>query len=407
MGKNPSLCFWGLCLIGCASQPVVNFQSQIQQGDLLGAQNSLDSLYDNQKSRVLHNLYEASLRQLNGDLVGSNSIFEETKLLADELALLSISETVGASTVGESLRSYGGSEFERLMIYCHKFINYMALGLFNEARIEMEQAELKLREWKTDLSVFPFLSVFSALAYEALGDADNALVAYRRALQAYEDDGGAAQIVRQSYLNVLARNNRLAELRDQERKFNMKAQDVKDKKASLVVVLTAGMVTSRYAHGIDFWDEDSSQRVFILLPTYPPSWTAVPPPIVSLNQGEQRSQLVINAETEMRSALVKAMPGYVARAISRSIVREQLRQRAEKENVLLGALFSIANVVTEAATADTRSWDILPQGFFLARIEQPAGMLRMKTDLVGTAFGPLEQDLELEPGFNFVLFLGR
>ena len=207
---------------GCAIHPIYQFQAQIQAGDLHGAEETLKDLYTRQKSAVLHNLYQASLQQLQGDFAASNSILEQTKPVADQLALLSISETAAASTIGESLQSYSGSQFERLMIYCHKFVNYMALGLYNEARIESSQAELKLREWRRSLTDFPFIPFLSALAYEGLGEADNALVSYRRAMEAY--DGKAPQVVKQSYLNLLAKDNRRAELRDKEQLFSMKAE---------------------------------------------------------------------------------------------------------------------------------------------------------------------------------------
>lgn len=395
-----------LLLAGCAAQPTLSFQNQIQQGDLAGAQKTLESLYTNQKSRVLHNFYQASLHQLNGDFAKSNSILEQTKPLAEELALLSITETVGASTVGESLQSYSGSQFERLMIYCHKFLNYMALGLFNEARIESQQAESKLREWQRDPKDFPFLPFLSALAYEGLGDADNALVAYRRTLEAY--GANAPQVIKQSYLNVLARHNRQTELRDRENQFGMKAQYAKERPASLVILLTDGMVNSREVIIVDHWDANSNADFTIALPTYPPSQAIIAAPSLSINEMELRSQILINMEDEMRAALARQMSGYVARAVSRAIVRSQLRQQTQQENApTLGFLLAIAGTITEIATADTRSWDILPQALFAERIELPNGNHTMTTYITGTGFSPYNQEFQLEPGFNFVLVQGR
>jgi len=390
-----------LLISGCASQPY-RFQEQVQAGDLSGAEQTLEDLYTSKKNIVLHNLYDATLQQLKGDFESSNRILEETKPLADELALISISETTAASTISESLQSFSGSQFERLMIYCLKFLNYMAQGDYNSARIETEQAELKLREWGRSLTDFPFIPFLNALAYEAQGLTDNALVSYRRSLEAYE--GYAPRLVKQSYLNLLAKDGRANELLSQENALNMKAQYSPQKPASLLVFITDGTVSARVAGIINHRLDNRVDIYSIAVPFYPDSYQPVPPPQLYWNQSSATSQIVINTESEMRDALDKQMPGFIARGVARAITREQVRQRSNDE---WSFLFEIAGTITELATADTRSWDILPQAIFVARVELPPTEISFQTSVSGIATTSLFHQADLQPGLNFFLIQAR
>ncbi len=389
-----------LLISGCATS--YQFQDQVRAGDLSGAEKTLEDLYTSRKNAVLHNLYDATLQQLKGDFESSNRILEETKPLADQLALISISETTGASTVSESLQSFSGSQFERLMIYCLKFLNYMAQGDYNSARIETEQAELKLREWERSLTDFPFIPFLNALAYEAQGSLDNALVSYRRSLEAYE--GHAPQLVKQSYLNLLARDRRVNELVNQENSLNMKAQYSPQKPASLLVFITDGMVSAREAaiinHRLDYRVDIYS----IAVPSYRRSYQPVAPPQLYWNQSSATSQILINTESEMRDALDKQMPGFIARGVARAITREQVRQVSDED---WSFLFQIAGTITELATADTRSWDVLPQAIFVARVELPPTEISFQTSVSGIAMTPLSHQADLEPGLNFFFIQAR
>ena len=106
----------------------------------------------------------------------------------------------------------------------------------------------------------------------------------------------------------------------------------------------------------------------------------------------------------MRKSLQRQMPGYVARALARAVTRSQVQQQASDN---WAAILDIVGTITEVATADTRSWDVQPQGIFVVRAELPSGDNAFQAQVTGTPFTPLWQQTTLEPGFNFAFIQAR
>jgi hypothetical protein len=88
------------------------------------------------KDKLLYLLDRAMLQRLNGLYVESNASFEEAKELIESLQGTSLLEEAGTLTLSDSARSYEGEDFEQVSIHIYEALNYMALGLWDEARVE-------------------------------------------------------------------------------------------------------------------------------------------------------------------------------------------------------------------------------------------------------------------------------
>jgi len=76
------------------------------------------------------------------------------------------------------------------MVHVFAALNYLELGQPEAARVEVLQIDLLLRQLaerapEPALGVDPFARYLSGMIFEALGEDSDALIAYRKALEAY------------------------------------------------------------------------------------------------------------------------------------------------------------------------------------------------------------------------------
>ncbi len=394
---------WGFLLLGCASLGVEKYQDSITQGDLGKAEEIIGNNKEN-INIMLRDLHYGTLKQLGQKYQDSNVYLEQAKEKADELSSVSISEAAAAISVNQRVSQFNVNHFERIMIYFHKSLNYLAAGDVNGARIEMRQAELLLQEIRVGLEVYPFVPLIIALIYEQLGDVENALVAYRRAVDAY-GAGSAPQLLKNSYLNLLARNNRQRELATREKQLGATA-DADVQQASLLIISTRGILTPLASFTIYHLHPVYSVNFLIALPYYPEYNGIAPPPSLNIGEYNPNFEPIINVEREMRKSLDKAMPGIVAIALARAVVKNQIQQEADRqENSLFGFAAFIYNIASEIA--DTRSWDTLPQAFYMTRLELPAAEYSLTSSYYPARISPVPSNINLKPGLNILFVQGR
>lgn len=99
------------------------------------------------------------------------------------------------------------------------------------------------------------------------------------------------------------------------------------------------------------------------------------------------------------------MPGIMARALARAVVKYNTQHTAQENNPLAGLLMTVTNLVTERA--DTRSWTTLPQEIQLKRLLLPVGEHQLQLQMLnaaGNMVDVMEQKVVIKPGqSNFVI----
>lgn len=385
-------------LIGCASTPHKReYIENLQGGDLEKAEEIIRERDKRKHDALLRELNLASIAQIKNDFADSNRRLEKSKNIAEELSAVSVTETVAAVTVNQRVSQFSGNRFERLMIFFNKALNYLASDDAQAARIEISQAELLVREWKGAEEKYPFLSLFIGLIYEKVGDNENALVAYRRAVSAYKDAAEAPSILKQSYLQLLQRYGRGSELDSASNKLNAKPAD-NNKQATLISIVPRGFMTPMDEFTIWHLHPDIREDFLIALPIYDDYEGVKAAPTLSLKTSSEDDiklnfENIVNVEREMRAALKQQMPTITTLALARAVVKSNL-QKQTQENSAAEALVFIFNRATEVA--DTRSWDTLPQAFYFSRTELDPGTYSIRANR-----GQIE--LSISEGINFLI----
>ena len=102
-----------------------------------------------------------------------------------------------------------------------------------------------------------------------------------------------------------------------------------------------------------------------------------------MNGKQYLMETVEDVDMLARYSLQQAMPGIMARATARAVVKYNTQHTANESSSIAGLLMTVTNLVTERA--DTRSWTTLPQEIQLQRIYLPVGEHQITIQMLNTA----------------------
>ena len=404
-----------LLLPACAryARQAGTMQSHLQAGNLKAA-SELAEKQDPAGRDVLASLNKGMLRRMLRQYEASNRIFEKAKKRIDALYGVSISEQLGAVTVNDSLRQYKGDRYEQVLLHAYMAMNYLELGQPDAARVEMQQADVKMREWGEQPDEDPFVRYLSGIIYEMLGEPDQALVAYRQAAKRYADAASKQPVAvpRQLKLDLL-RLLRAEGLKDEFattlQEFELRADDLPQAgrgEGEVVVILSNGLAPVRAENAIQTFAAEIENMVRIALPVYrqpkaPLMQARATTPAASTHGFET----VEDVDALARRALEDDMPVILARAIARAVIKHKTQHKAEKKGgALAGFLTTVTNLVTEQA--DTRSWTTLPAEIQISRFRLPAGDHTIAIEMQNRArhvVDRLQYPISLRPGQTVLL----
>ena len=394
------LLLFSLSIANCASVGVADYRLALQEGNIQESEEIISKVHRKKRDTLLRKMHYGTLNQLKNEYQKSNEILEEAKNLAEKLAPVSVTGTITGATTSRAFTKFSGNNFERMMIYFKKSLNYLSLRKFNAARIEISQIELLLEEKRISIKNYPFIPLFMGLMYEAVGQNDNALVAYRRAMENYSSP---PLLLKQSYVNLLYKEGLSGELRNQVRKT--KLQPNKNKKsASLLTIASRGLMTPLETDEFTYFIAAIAGNVPMAIPKYPPLASFPSKPTIYIGQKKVSFEPIINVEKEMRRAFDKQRPAILALAISRQIVKHTAQQVADNtDNIWVSIGTAVANHVTEVA--DLRNWNTLPQVFYISRkYLSPGKNYEVEISQYANLIGSAPTSVEIQSGMN-VLFL--
>jgi hypothetical protein len=403
------------------------------RGDYAAALAELEDV-DGGKDRLLVLLERGLLHYYNGDFDESNRIFQEAEDLIDELYTKSISTEAAALLTTDLIRPYDGAEFERVMVHVYRALDYIALGRPQSALVEARKANLNLDLYTRDLEDpaygdDPFVEYFTGLLYEWGGEINDALVSYRRAIDAYlaaEARGGpplpgslvASAITTARRLGfadeaaalaerfpgaeplpilgdrgeviVLVETDFVPQLREARADVPILKSDEADRDRVHVV---AGDAYHRIGHRHGY---EKTKIAYILSIAYPVFVDEPPPPIRSValvsaarvgdgapDDGEPPSTVdperprvlerVADLGFNARENYQDRQPAILVRTIARALLKYIAKKQAEDAGgTAVGLAVDIFGSLTEQA--DVRSWRSLPHDIHLLRTPLPAGM---------------------------------
>lgn len=326
------------------------------------------------RDKVLYNLDKGMLLRMQGDFEGSNASFEIAKRAMEKLEAVSVTEQVGAVAINDTLRGYSGPLFERVLLHAWMALNFLELGKSDSARIEMMQMDVLMKEQGAEHEV-PSVRYLAGVVFETLGEWSDALIAYRKAYEACRKHGMAVP----SHLQAdLLRLTRQQGLDDEHRRFqeefalkDWRPQEDYRRNGELIVVLGNGLVPRKHEQAINAQDPSSGQLHRIATPFYETRTADVQGMQVRAAGQRQKGEVMDALDRHAQDALSQEMPGIVARALARVVVKNRAADEARRKDPLVGLVVNVAGFVTERA--DTRGWYTLPQQIMIARVLLPEG----------------------------------
>jgi hypothetical protein len=365
------------------------------------------------KDRVLYFLNKGMILRMKRDFAGSNQAFAAAKAEMDRLYAASVTENALSVVVNDSMVSYSGDNYERILLHMYMALNYLELGKPDSARVEAQQVDDDLREFAdkhpdSKFSEDAFTLYLTGMVYEDRGEWSDAMISYRNAYRAYLKDYADYQValpsvLKDDLLRMADQQGLTNELRRYETEFDLDLQKSESEDAEqgqLVFVLNNGLVPVKHEKAAAFVDPATGILVKIALPYYASRNDYndnVVAARITVNDKQATTELMENVDAVARKNLDKHMPAIIARSIARAVIKAQAVKRAQAEAMrsnnnnsgnngavfgMLGALaLQVAAVATEQA--DTRSWLTLPANIQLARLSLPPGSYSVKVELLG------------------------
>ncbi|SDJ60252.1 hypothetical protein SAMN04488540_11078 [Ferrimonas sediminum] len=385
-----------LLLTGCASRGLLEsyphqldeVKTQLSRDNgqpLVPLQSGLDSqdglLYAQEAGRVA---------LLQGDFTQSRGYFEQAMAQYDRrdwkamVSLTDLSAQAAGSTVSEQLIPYRGQAYERIMVHQYQALNYLFSGDLGGATVEARRAdqaqtlalqayrnrdevqtlnnasinaELSRLDSQGGTALNSFLNSYTlyqnAVLFEAQGEANDALIDIRKALQAYPDN----QLLGGEYVRLSCQ---LQIDCDGARKRFGKAPATKAGQGRVVVLVETGFVAAKQAITIPFTIDGYYQQVS--MPTYRSQRPATQPVTIRLSGDHKyqgQAEVIGNMDHLAVRALQEQYPGILVRQALRVAAKAGTNQWAEKKGGDVGAIaMQLFNALTEQA--DRRSWLTLP-----------------------------------------------
>lgn len=373
-------------LSGCATHSAgfAKVEQEVSTRNVTGAMAALDTLQLTGTDQMLHHLNKAVLLRLQGEFAASNRELDVAKRMMESLEAISMAEQLGSVTVNDTLKAYEGIDYEQLLIYAFKSLNYLQLDDVSAAAVEARQFDIGLRllqEKNPDAKYLDgaFVRYLNGMIYEAVGERDSARIEYTKALQAYAAQG-----------TIPAPNALKADLARIEKSAAKKSD--KTKTGEVVFFLHNGLGPSLSEKFIDIPNINPAVALPILRLALPKHMSrAVPVARVELSNNTLKasSERVEDVNLLAQNSMNARLPAIQTRALARLIVREIAKKTAKEQSdqasaqlgplgSLLGLALDVGSIVAERA--DTRTWSLLPGDIHLARLQLPEGAHEVKAE---------------------------
>ena len=200
---------------------------------------------------------------------------------------------------------------------------------------------------------------------------------------------------------MLARQGLWSEYKTYKKEFNLSNYTpVKSSKkfGELVVILNNGLAPIRSEKALYIFSPEVQQNLRVAFPAYDQPKQHLFLSRVNVNDKHYPLETVEDIDTLARYSLEEDMPGIMARATARAVVKYNSQKTASDNSSIAGLLMTVTNMVTERA--DTRSWTTLPQQIQLQRVLLPVGQHKVQIQLlnpVGRVVDVIEENVAIKP----------
>lgn len=420
-----SLSLLAIIFGACATyyQKHFDFNAEFEHGNL---EKALEALQRREKdgegkTRFLYNINKGLLLSILGKYEESNSYFEKAFLFGEDYRVNYLTE-VSTYFTNPNVSAYRGEDHEHLMVLYFKAINFLKMNKPQEALVECRRLNIRLNQLSDKYASADkfrrdaFIHTLMGIIYQSTADYNNAFIAYRNALEVYEDDyakmfGMSAPLqLKIDLLNTASWTGFLDEFEKYKMQFNMDDFTATKPEAELVFFWHNGLAPVKDEWSVNFVINTGSGNNMVFSNG---DMNFSFPYIV--NDAEDRAQLSklevfrvafpryrerelyfhsakiqtdsIDYSLELAEDINKvafhSLKQRMLQEFGKGLLRAALKKAAEhsirKEDETLGAVIGLMNAMTEKA--DTRNWQTLPHSIFYTRVPLKPGVNPVKFTL--------------------------
>lgn len=182
-------------LSACSHAPnrYVLVEESLRTGDTKRADQIIANAADEygKESRVLYRMDRGMTLHWAGRYQESNVILEEAEEDVEQLYTRRLRTETKAFLINDSELPYEGEPYEQVMLNVQKALNYAVAGGLEDALVEARRVDHRLNVLsdrtgdKEGYREDAFARYLTGILYEAAGDTNNALIAYRKAYETY------------------------------------------------------------------------------------------------------------------------------------------------------------------------------------------------------------------------------
>lgn len=336
--------------------------------------------------------------------------------------------------VNNKVKEYVGEDHERLLFHYYQIQNFIALGQNENALVQVRRLNLeldrldqryqdrtdkKIRRYQRDA----FSYLIMGLAYESLGEKNNAWIAYKNAEKIYEEDYEpfiGISTPNQLKLDLLRLADELGFLADKafyEKKFNQKYNPQTMQKGNAVVFWHSGLTPIKESWNLTFvirkhpqtgWvnffnaetgisvpvfvGEDKTKQgssfsevsfVRLAIPRYVTRPAVYQKAAVIMGKDTIGLEPAIDIEAIAKKIQKDRFPEELGKALLRLALKKATEIEVRKNNPDAGAALSLVNAITEQA--DLRSWETLPAQIHYVKLNIASDSQQVKLIQFGTS----------------------
>jgi len=396
-----------------------------------------------EKNELLYHLERGMFLHLAGHHGESNQTFEEAKRVIKKFYTKSVTAKASTFLINDNTTPYVGEDYERALIHVFSALNYVNLGLGEEALVECRQVDLFLKNLrfesadKNDYREDAFARYLAGLIYEEQGETNDAFISYVKALNAYD-------VYQKNYgtppptdlvgdaLRTAKKLGLYDKIEDIQKRWGSPPMAPTASGGEIIVLHYAGLGPEKvdaffeislfngwpYVNAVNTSSQDQAdiERAGAVLRgvvadkmirvAFPkiirrPYQAKTLEVTADTTGAPNRAQLVQDvgaiAEKELANKNVRTRARAIARAVTKHLLAQEVSHAVEEKNdetagFLVKALFQAAATATEVA--DKRCWHTLPDRISMARSVLPEGPHNLVIRLL-TEDGTLVQERKM------------